>query len=99
MKRYLINYLAIVDGIMNSDISFKCNSHRHKNRPGDSDRHQGVKEIRKQKQVDRRGEAEALPEGLQDGGHQVTGVHADQGNQQEVERVPHVFPRSKTKCR
>ncbi len=48
-------------------------------------------------QVQVRDDSKVPPEAVQDEEHEEGGVHADQGDQQEVERVAHVLPEKKQK--
>lgn len=88
-----VNGLAVVDGVVNGDVPLECNANGHEDGGGHGDGEEGVEEVWEQVDVDLVLEAKAAPERLQDASHQDARVHADQGNQKEVERVAHVVPR------
>ena len=88
-------YLAVIDWVVNRNVPFERYGHGHKNGSGHRDWQERVEQVGEKDDVDRRGEPEALAERLQDAGHEVARVHADEGDEQEVERVAHVLPETR----
>ncbi len=91
----MLVYLAVVDWVVDRNIPLESDGHRHEDGTGDGDRQQRVQEVGEHEHVDDAHHVQPLPEGLQDAPDQVARVHADQGDQQEVERVSHVLSENK----
>ncbi len=78
--------------IVNGNVAFQSDGHRHKDGPAHGHALDGVQEVGEDHGVDVGAEAEVPAEVLQDGPEQVPAVKADQGHQEHVERVAHVIP-------
>ena len=89
---WAVDGLTVVDGVVNGDVPLQRDPHGHEDGAGHGDGEERVKEEGEEQEVQVGGRVEGLAHGLQDRTHQVAGVHANEGDQQEVERVPHVFP-------
>ena len=88
-----VDGLAVVDGVVDRDVPLEGDADGHVDGGGDGDGEAGVEEVGKEVDVDIGGlEPEAPAKRLQDAADQDAGVHADQGDQQKVERVAHVVP-------
>lgn len=85
-------YLRVVDGVVDRDVSLQGDPNGHEDGSSHGDGQPGVQEVGEEIDVDQAGHLEALANGLENGADQVAGVHADQRDQQEVERVSHVLP-------
>ena len=76
---------------MNSYISLHCDGHSHEHRGCHHDHLSRVQEVREQQCVDSRDQLKTFAKTFQNWPEQVTRIEECQGNQQEVECVPHLF--------
>ena len=86
-----VDGLAVVDRVVDCDVPFQCDPHRHEHWSRDCDGEEGIEEVGEQIDVDFSVKGETLPERLEDAANQNARIHAYQSNQEKVEWVPHVI--------
>ena len=80
---------------MYGDVSLQRDSHRHEDGGAHGDELGRVEEVREQDGVQVGRELKISTETLQDRTKQVPRVEADKGDQQQVERIPHLVSKKR----